>query len=134
MFLQIAFFVLLAVSSIAAQRGSYAGTGPIGKPGLASRFRDDSESTTAASLSNRLGEGGSTERIPVDARGDHDLVHRLNQWPRENRPFWLINAEHIEAQRNRPQGSVFTQSRFGDVNDNGVIPAKPPVSRSPFAN
>lgn len=92
-----------------AQRPTYAGSGPIGTPQLASRFRDTSTSTststtTAASgVANRNGGDGTsttTVRLPVDARGDADLVNRLSQWPRENQPFWLINAEHIEKHRN----------------------------------
>ncbi|VEN49974.1 unnamed protein product [Callosobruchus maculatus] len=45
-----------------------------------------------------------TEPIPVDALGDHKLVQRVNTWPKENRPFWLINAEQIERHRNTKPG------------------------------
>lgn len=111
----------------------------MGYPGLASRFRDDdAESTTADDLASRFGEGGTTPKIPVDARGDHDLVNRLNTWPREHRPFWVLNADHIEAQRNK--GPNFEQ-RFGGGDEVLVdefgrplsIPARSDPSRSPFA-
>lgn len=88
----------------AAQRPSYAGSSRKGYPELANRFRDtESTSTSSVTFENRVGESstGTTEKIPIDARGDSDLVNRLNQWPRENRPFWLLNAEHIEASRSQ---------------------------------
>lgn len=100
---------LFAVSY--AQRPSYAGSSAKGRPGLASRFKENSTSSTV-SVGNRVGEDatGTTEKLPVDARGDAFLVNRLNQWPRENRPFWLLNADQIEAARN-PQGSQGNQNR-----------------------
>jgi len=94
------FACLLALTM--AQRPSYAGSRPIGRPDLASRFKGTEENaTTSVPLNNRVGEDGNTPRIPVDARGDQELVDRLNQWPREHRPFWLLNADHIEKSRNR---------------------------------
>ncbi|XP_055384338.1 uncharacterized protein LOC129613997 [Condylostylus longicornis] len=48
-------------------------------------------------LSNR----NSADRLPYDALGDRELVERLNRLPVDQRPFWLINAEAIEAHRNR---------------------------------
>ena len=106
--------VLPLIALSVAQRPSYAGSRPIGKPELANRFRDPNEETTV-SLSNRLGEGSSTTaKIPVDARGDQELVDRLSQWPKENQPFWLVNAQHIENQRNQqPTTASSVQSRFG---------------------
>lgn len=91
-----------------AQRPSYAGSAPIGRPGLANRFKDTEQSTTAT-VYNRFSEDGTTAKIPVDARGDAQLVDRLNQWPRENRPYWLLNAEKIEAQRGGSGGSSNSQ-------------------------
>lgn len=102
--------VLLSIFAISyAQRPSYAGSSAKGRPGLASRFKENSTSSTV-SVVNRVGEDttGTTEKLPVDARGDAFLVNRLNQWPRENRPFWLLNADQIEAARN-PQGSQGNQ-------------------------
>lgn len=122
-----------------AQRPTYAGSGPIGRPELASRFRDPNEVSTVA-VNNRLGEDGSTEKIPVDARGDYDLVKRLEQWPREHRPFWLLNAEAIEAARSRNllleqaqqqqnSNGVRTETRFGQSE---TIPIRPAQPRSSF--
>ncbi|KAB0792754.1 hypothetical protein PPYR_06523 [Photinus pyralis] len=94
--------VATLVSITMAQRPGYIAEPTY--PKLASRFRNDNEETTAAILNSRLGEvDGTTEKIPVDARGDADLVHRIKEWPRQNIPYWYLNAEHIERQRN-PQG------------------------------
>lgn len=99
--------------AITAQRPSFAGTSPKGFPSLANRFKDPNETAT---LENRVGETTSTTgRIPVDALGDNQLVNRLNQWPRENRPFWLLNADHIEAARNTNKTPVNVQSRSSFV-------------------
>lgn len=46
------------------------------------------------------GQSPSTDRLPYDAHGDRFLVQYLNQQPIENRPFWLINYQAIEAHRN----------------------------------
>lgn len=119
------FFLIVAVS---AQRPYYAGASPIGVPQLASRFQDQSasssvtSSTTASQSSssslntnpnvvNRNGGTDSTTsttvRLPVDARGDAELVNRISKWPREHQPFWYINAQHIERQRNpQAQGNT----------------------------
>lgn len=98
-----------------AQRPSYAGISPKGYPNLAERFKDPNKSET---IENRFGDATSTTgRIPVDALGDEKLVNRLNQWPRENRPFWLLNADHIEASRSKDMGPVNVQSRSSFVNN-----------------
>ncbi|KAF5299460.1 hypothetical protein FQR65_LT01040 [Abscondita terminalis] len=101
----ISFLIIAVLFAIAeAQRPGYI-QGPT-YPQLANRFKtDNDDATTAVNVVNRLGEiDGTTKKIPVDARGDSELVDRVNTWPRENRPFWLINAEHIEKHRN-PQGN-----------------------------
>ena len=100
-------FVTLIVSTL-AQRPFYAPRQPI--VGVHSRFKDQNSSTTTSTpdLADRLGEGASTTtpKIPVDARGDVELVNKLNTWPRETRPFWLLNAEHIEQHRGQPATRV----------------------------
>lgn len=42
----------------------------------------------------------NNNRLPYDAHGDSDLVNYLNRQPIDNRPFWLINYQAIEAHRN----------------------------------
>ncbi|KAK5649563.1 hypothetical protein RI129_000592 [Pyrocoelia pectoralis] len=150
--------IVMLFSITMAQRPNYL-AGPT-YPQLANRFRNDNDETTTANLNNRLGEiDGTTEKIPVDARGDVDLVHRIAQWPRQNIPYWYLNAEHIERQRNpqgtRPQNSdgqqqsriqgssVNLNSRFGDYYDlqsrygvNDIVPIFVrqirPVATRPF--
>nr|XP_023018883.1 uncharacterized protein LOC111507768 isoform X2 [Leptinotarsa decemlineata] len=103
-------------STTFAQRGSFAGNRVIGVPDQASRFTngttDGSTSDSNLQFAGRFSsnETSSTLRIPVDARGDENLVKRLETWPRENRPFWLVNAQLIESQRD-PLG---TRNNFQD--------------------
>ncbi|KAG5891251.1 hypothetical protein JTB14_019659 [Gonioctena quinquepunctata] len=116
-----------------AQRPSFAGTRPIGVPELATRFKNNDTSASPASgadpdLANRFGSNNSSGNgmnIPVDARGDENLVKRLQSWPRENQPFWLINADAIEAQRNPTQrtgsGQQVVQQTVGNRNQDVVV-------------
>ncbi|KAJ8930878.1 hypothetical protein NQ314_016298 [Rhamnusium bicolor] len=128
------------VTVAVAQRPPYAGSSPKGYPLLASRFQDTSSDSAPVpdnTIANRIGDenSGTTIKLPVDARGDADLVMRLNQWPRDNRPFWLINAEHIEKQRNpeaNPTKQIGSRSSF-DVDPSAEVRTiRPPIRRSPF--
>lgn len=38
--------------------------------------------------------------VPLDAHGDQLLIDQLNQLPLDKRPFWFINYQAIESQRN----------------------------------
>lgn len=38
--------------------------------------------------------------VPLDAHGDQLLIDQLNRTPIDKRPFWFINYQAIEAQRN----------------------------------
>lgn len=84
--------MLLAVALITivqAQRPFYAGLQPIGIPAVQS-----------VDISNRFGE---TEDAPIEARGDRNLVNRLNQMPVDNQPFWYLNWRSYNSLRQRPQ-------------------------------
>lgn len=91
------------VASAMSQRGSFAGSGPKGVPNLHPMFKQnqtENPQNVQGNLENRFGEtAGTTAKIPVDARGDVNLVNRLNEWPEENRPFWLTNYKIIEQNR-----------------------------------
>ncbi|XP_050307886.1 uncharacterized protein LOC126744493 [Anthonomus grandis grandis] len=107
-------FSLFVLSS--AQRPTYAGISPKGYPEVASRFRDPAEennvnSTDMTIINNRFGESSddAAQNIPTDARGDVQLVNRLNTWPRENRPFWLLNAQQLEKHRNPERKRIVEQ-------------------------
>lgn len=108
------------VAATVAQRPTYAGLSSKGYPELASRFRGDDDDNIAINVGNRLGTDDDrvAVNLPTDARGDAILVNRLNQWPRENRPFWLINAEHLERHRH-PNGNT-NQQTFTVTDSNNV--------------
>lgn len=99
-------FVSMLIT-VNAQRSPYAG----GRPGSGYKDRFVQTSTTGNDLGNRLGETNntgttgtiaSTERLPYDAYGDRDIVNHWNSLPIEQRPFWIVNQAHIEAQRGTP--------------------------------
>lgn len=115
-----------------SQRPSYAGSSPKGRPELASRFKDTETSpSTSVNFEDRLGETSTstTQRIPVDARGDGQLVETLNQWPRENRPFWLLNSDHIEASRHPQPVENNRQGRWRNRNQSNDGTQKIIISR-----
>lgn len=121
------------LSLIEAQRAPFAGQRP---NGYKDRFVP--KNSTDSLLSNRFGENdisSSTPRLPHDAIGDAAAVDILNRRPVDQRPFWLINFEAIEAQRNgvpvstasnsivnNNVGSIDLANRFGSsVNDNNNL-------------
>lgn len=99
-------FSLLTLNIVFAQRGSYAGVRPIANgnkgpfptqpSGLFNRFADDGADNSI----------NGPQRLPVDALGDANLVNTLYQRPVHQQPFWLLNYQQIEAQRNQPQLSL----------------------------
>ncbi|CAH0562548.1 unnamed protein product [Brassicogethes aeneus] len=127
------FLVLFASLTVVAmaQRPSYAGLTPKLGPELASRFKNPNDTADDPILANRLGEDTPTN-LPTDARGDGGLVDRLNQWPREHRPFWLINAEHIERHRHPNEGQGNSQNQ--QVQGNAVNLASRNNFAAPEAN
>jgi hypothetical protein len=89
---------VLLISVTEAQRGSYAGSRPI-IHGMKGDF------PVETGISNRF----AGDELPVDARGDVNLVNRLSDLPYSQQPFWLVNYQQIEEHRNQPQytgGSV----------------------------
>lgn len=46
---------------------------------------------------------GTTPRLPLEAQGDRELVERLSKLPIDKQPFWFINWQALEAQRQNPQ-------------------------------
>lgn len=85
---------VLLISVTEAQRGSYAGSRPIIN-GIKGDFPVDT------GISSRFGGND----LPVDARGDVNLVNRLSDLPSNQQPFWLLNYQQIEQHRNQPQYS-----------------------------
>lgn len=107
-----AFLLLLAIGAVSrtsAQRPPYAGQRPTG---YKDRLEENNSGSNVAvvPLDNRFGGGSGSPvsasvaptdaNLPVAALGDAALVNTLNQRPADHRPFWLINYEAIEAQKN----------------------------------
>lgn len=88
---RIALTLTVIIAMINAQRPFYAGSGAIGYPQL---------DNNVVQLSNRFGED---EPLPVEAKGDRNLINRLESVPIDNRPFWYLNWQQYEAMRKRPQ-------------------------------
>ncbi|XP_063706049.1 uncharacterized protein LOC134835115 [Culicoides brevitarsis] len=84
----ISLLLVIGVPLIFAQRGSYAGSR---SQGYKDRYRQP-----------EMRVSDSTDPIPVNAHGDRGLVDRIALMPRENQPFWYINAKALEAQRQSP--------------------------------
>lgn len=78
----------------------------------------------------------TTQRLPIEALGDRDLVDRLSKLPKDKQPFWLLNWQALEEQRKNPQtypqrpshfsqplnpsfsGSISTSNGPGSTSDN----------------
>ncbi|CAK1586829.1 unnamed protein product [Parnassius mnemosyne] len=92
-------FLVMAASAciVLGQRPFFAGSRPIGYPEL-----ENKTTTPVDELGNRFGEG-TTQRLPIEALGDRDLVDRLSKLPLDKQPFWFINWQAIEANRQKPQ-------------------------------
>ncbi|CAH0589129.1 unnamed protein product [Chrysodeixis includens] len=88
--------LVLLTSFVAGQRPFFAGSRPIGFPETPNR------TTTQDPLGNRFGEG-TTERLPIEANGDRDLIDRLSKLPIDKQPFWFINWQALEEHRKKPQ-------------------------------
>lgn len=63
-------------------------------------------------------DGATTPRLPIEANGDRELVDRLSKLPIDKQPFWLINWQALEANRNNPQNYPQRPSSFVDPNLN----------------
>lgn len=48
----------------------------------------------------------ATNALPIDAHGDQNYVDYLSSLPEENRPFWFLNYQAIEALRNNSRPNV----------------------------
>lgn len=96
--MKIIFIFIFLFPCILAQRGSYAGLRSQG-------YKDRYISKTEEQQTNGFQPGGNLntiQRIPVNAHGDRGLVDQIALMPRENQPFWYINANILESQRQSP--------------------------------
>ncbi|XP_013140786.1 PREDICTED: uncharacterized protein LOC106105105 [Papilio polytes] len=104
--------IAASVSLVWGQRPFFAGSRPIGYPEV------ERPSTPADQLGNRFGEG-TTQRLPIEANGDRDLVDRLSKLPIDKQPFWFINWQAIEAHRQQPQSYPIRPNPFAE---NPLVP------------
>lgn len=81
------FSAIIAVTM--AQRPFYAGSRPIGYPDV-----------PTPDLSNRFGYDSP---LPIEARGDRNLVYRIEQMPADKQPFWYLNSKFYDGLRKNPQ-------------------------------
>lgn len=125
--------VVIALSAIAtipatvtAQRPPYAGQRPTG-------YHDRLNNTDVVPLANRFGGNNNaaapTQQLPTAALGDAVLVNQLNQRPVDQRPFWLINYEAIEAQKNSGQrpssassATASTTTNANTISNSNLLP------------
>lgn len=114
----IVFIPLIWVLIASGQRAPFAGSRP---NGYKDRLQTDNASNANNGIADRFGENtntavtGTTEKLPHLALGDRDIVDRLNTFPVDQRPFWLINAQAIEAQKNQGRPSNPTNQNTGDI-------------------
>uniref|UniRef100_A0A1A9WFH9 Uncharacterized protein n=1 Tax=Glossina brevipalpis TaxID=37001 RepID=A0A1A9WFH9_9MUSC len=66
--------------------------------------------TNGASITTTI-SSTTMRSLPLDAQGDQLLIDQLNRLPEDKRPFWLLNYQAIEAQRNSPVANVAGSSR-----------------------
>lgn len=95
--MKIIFAILLCLIELSlGQRGHYGGSRSQG-------YHDKYIPQVDAGITNtRVGNSigtNSPSPIPVNAHGDSALVDRLSSFPAENRPFWFLNYQLLEAQR-----------------------------------
>ncbi|KAM3965816.1 uncharacterized protein ACR2FA_000138 [Aphomia sociella] len=110
---------MASATLVMGQRPQFAGSRPIGYPELYNRT-----TTTADGLEDRFGEG-TTQRLPIEANGDRDLVDRLSKLPVDQQPFWFINWQALEANRENPQTYPQKPNVFVDpISPSG---ANPPI-------
>ncbi|XP_064073689.1 fatty acyl-CoA hydrolase precursor, medium chain [Vanessa tameamea] len=98
--------VLLTVACfVSGQRPTFAGSKPIGFPELTNKTSD--------SLGNRFGDGTPLV-LPIEAKGDRDLVERISKFPIDKQPFWYINWKALEENRKNPQTYEQRPNSFTD--------------------
>lgn len=82
-----------------AQRGSFAGSRP--GSGYKDAYLPQRDSGAPGnSIEDRF--GATNNNLPYDALGDTFAVDYYNQLPVDQRPFWILNQQHIEKHRGTP--------------------------------
>ncbi|XP_030375528.1 uncharacterized protein LOC115624820 [Scaptodrosophila lebanonensis] len=105
--------IAFPASSSTATAGAAVGTGasasPSGSPqfGIVNRFgAAENNSNTPNSISGSTVPAAGVVPLPIDAHNDLEFVNHLNRLPIDKQPFWFINYQAIEAQRNSSRANV----------------------------
>lgn len=88
--------------SFSPSSGSSAGSSAGSSSGATFNAISRPVASAASSTSRPLVSNG----LPIDAHGDQNYVDYLNSLPQENRPFWFLNYQAIEALRNSTNPNV----------------------------
>ncbi|KAH8307031.1 hypothetical protein KR044_003658 [Drosophila immigrans] len=73
---------------------------------VANRFGGSDAATIPVSSSSAGLAPSVGSTLPIDARGDQAYVNHLNSLPEDQRPFWFLNYQAIEALRNNSRANV----------------------------
>lgn len=73
----------------------------------------------------------TTQKLPIEALGDKDLVDRLSKLPKDKQPFWLLNWQALEDQRRNPQTYPQRPSHFGQPLNPNFMGSISPSSVNP---
>lgn len=122
--------ILLAVNG---QRSPYAGSRP--GAGYKDRYVPQTSQSTDSNnrdVEDRLGansgtqSGGTTldsttQRLPFDAYGDKFIVDHYNSLPVDQRPFWILNQQQIEAHRGTPSQLSNSNTNAGTNSGTNIV-------------
>ncbi|XP_069692715.1 uncharacterized protein [Periplaneta americana] len=91
--------LIIAVTAMAfPQTSFYAGNRKQSYPQVLSRFGGGDDTN----VDNRFGDTNTAStNTPVTEESfrDPEIVNRVASWPKERQPFWYINSQHIDSQR-----------------------------------
>ncbi|XP_028171051.1 uncharacterized protein LOC114360524 [Ostrinia furnacalis] len=116
--------IMLALASVTqAQRPGYAGSRPFGYPVIVTTTTAAPPASSTGGLGDRFGEvpvSTTTQRLPLEANGDANLVNQLMKLPVDQRPFWLLNWQALEEYRRQPQTHQIKDNSFLDFGSVGA--------------
>lgn len=115
----IAVVFVLCFTLAMSQRSPYAGSRPVGSFANQNTGNRNDPSPAAAPASQQpqqaaqpaqQPQGVRPSNLPHEAGGDVNYYNYLQSLPQNQQPFWLLNQQHIAANRNQPSLQV---SPFG---------------------
>uniref|UniRef100_A0A224XX76 Putative secreted protein n=1 Tax=Panstrongylus lignarius TaxID=156445 RepID=A0A224XX76_9HEMI len=103
MMLALPVLIVLFACSTLAQRSPYVPR-PVDYPGVLNRFGSTS---TPEPLDSRF---GSVKPNVPGSLYDQETIDRVGTWPKDKRPFWYLNAQHIASHHGLSTGSPTASS------------------------